>query len=437
MKTDAVVIGSGIGGICAASLLAHYGYKPILLEKLDILGGRYTTIDYHGYLITSGAIYIDNIRGSTIQVLAELGLEPEVKVVMPKPFLKYRIDGKDYEVPEKGGIMRLLSLVSKDEAEANRVATAFKRALAWQEPSDEIDFWGWLSRYTDNQKIYRVWHGLACTMGNIELDRMKAGAFIRMVKMFRASGSGYLWAKGHNRDIINVLSNYIKAKGGQILTRTRVKHIKVKDGVAAGVIAEQSGKELDIDARLVLSNAGPKETVRLAGQENFDRGHLKEVEMSDTPCIGINMFFECDQPMLDFPGVINIVDTEMPCSVMDPSLTWPTYAPSGKNVLWLWQPVTAKPRSIEEELQKSLNHCRQNFKDFDKHCRLLIVQTFQGDWPVMRSTPGTTIDQKTTVENLYNVGDGVSPFGYVMGEGAAESARVVMEDIKKRMPPSS
>ncbi len=289
MKSDVVVIGSGIGGMCAAGLLAKDGYRPILLEKLDILGGRFTTIDFHGYLITSGAIYIDNTRGSIIQVMAELGIESEIETVMPRPFLKYRIDGKDYEVPERGGIMRLISIVSRNEAEADRVATAFKRALSWREPSDEISFWGWLSNYTDNQKIYRVWHGLACTMGNIELDKMKAGAFIRMIKMFRASGSGYLWARGHNRDIIDVLTRYIKAKGGQILHRAKVEQIKVNNGVVSGVIVDQEGKTLDIDARMVISNAGPKETVRMAGQNNFDAGYLKEVAGGDTPCAGINI----------------------------------------------------------------------------------------------------------------------------------------------------
>ena len=33
-KYDVVVIGSGMGGLCSAALLAHYGYKPLCVESL-------------------------------------------------------------------------------------------------------------------------------------------------------------------------------------------------------------------------------------------------------------------------------------------------------------------------------------------------------------------------------------------------------------------
>ena len=39
-KYDVVVIGSGIGGLGAGSLLADRGYKTLVIEKLARVGGR-------------------------------------------------------------------------------------------------------------------------------------------------------------------------------------------------------------------------------------------------------------------------------------------------------------------------------------------------------------------------------------------------------------
>jgi len=45
---DAVVIGSGIGGLCSDALLAHWGYKTLVVEKLSRIGGRCSTEEYEG-----------------------------------------------------------------------------------------------------------------------------------------------------------------------------------------------------------------------------------------------------------------------------------------------------------------------------------------------------------------------------------------------------
>ena len=55
---DVVVIGAGIGGLCLAARLAYAGYKTMELERMPILGGRYTYVDYKGYWVPVGAICI-------------------------------------------------------------------------------------------------------------------------------------------------------------------------------------------------------------------------------------------------------------------------------------------------------------------------------------------------------------------------------------------
>ncbi|WP_163284836.1 NAD(P)-binding protein, partial [Enterobacter hormaechei] len=42
-KVDAVVIGAGAGGLCAAARLAHGGLHTLVVDDKDRLGGRAST----------------------------------------------------------------------------------------------------------------------------------------------------------------------------------------------------------------------------------------------------------------------------------------------------------------------------------------------------------------------------------------------------------
>lgn len=51
---DVIVIGSGIGGLCAGSLLARYGKKVIVCESHDIPGGAAHCFRRKGFKFDSG-----------------------------------------------------------------------------------------------------------------------------------------------------------------------------------------------------------------------------------------------------------------------------------------------------------------------------------------------------------------------------------------------
>lgn len=435
MKYDVVVIGSGIGGMVASSLLAHAGYKTALLEKLDIFGGRYTTINYKGYLITSAAVYLDNPNGPTVQTLRDIGAENEVELVKPTPYLKYRFNGKNYEIPEKGGVAAIVEMAAHNRWEAERVTKAIRTALKGETPPDEISFAQWLEQYTDNLSIHKAWDTYAMTILGMWIREVPAGAFIRSVRAFGKYGSYYMWPKGHLITIINAMKKRVD-RNGISLSRAKVKEIKINNGVVEGVLVDQEGKELDIDAKVVISNAGPKHTVDMAGKENFTDDYMRDLRRSDRPTNGANIFFECDEPIMDFPGVLNVMDTDRPCSIYTPTMTWPDYAPEGKHCLWLWQPFPMVFKDVESEIEKGINNCRSVFPNFDKRAKVLLTSWFYGDWPLNRSACGSHLYQTTPVENLYNVGDGCSANDVILGEGASESARVVVDLVKKKVKPS-
>jgi phytoene desaturase len=79
---------------------------------------------------------------------------------------------------------------------------------------------------------------------------------------------------------------------------------------------------------------------------------------------------------------------------------------------------------------------REAIPGFDREAEILHVSYWQKGWPMYRAMPGA-VGQKTSVENLYNVGDGVAPLVPLGLPGCAESARIVVNDIKQRVKPAA
>ena len=52
--TDIIVIGSGIGGLCCAALLAHYGKQVTVCESHTLLGGAAHGFERDGHRFDSG-----------------------------------------------------------------------------------------------------------------------------------------------------------------------------------------------------------------------------------------------------------------------------------------------------------------------------------------------------------------------------------------------
>src|ERR1700753_4095047 len=96
---DALVIGAGAGGLFTAARLAHRGYRTLVVERFDKVGGRASTDDVDGFKVNNGAIVIE-VGGITQQTCEEVGAAFDIRE--PSPPLLYRIGGKDVDVTGGG-----------------------------------------------------------------------------------------------------------------------------------------------------------------------------------------------------------------------------------------------------------------------------------------------------------------------------------------------
>ncbi|MDT7582612.1 MAG: phytoene desaturase, partial [Pseudonocardiales bacterium] len=70
---DALVIGAGAGGMAAAARLNHYGYRTLLVESRDRVGGRASTVDIDGFVVNTGAV-VTELGGENGRLFDEVGV---------------------------------------------------------------------------------------------------------------------------------------------------------------------------------------------------------------------------------------------------------------------------------------------------------------------------------------------------------------------------
>ncbi|MDY6881051.1 MAG: FAD-dependent oxidoreductase [Thermodesulfobacteriota bacterium] len=432
---DVVVIGSGIGGMCAAALLSHDGYRTLVVEKMALLGGRFSTLDHDGFKVTTGAIMFPT-NGPLAEVFHEVGAKYEI--VIPKTQFTFRFDGTDYDMPDRGILGQAISIAGETKEEVARVMGAVRKGLKWEEPSDLISLREWLLQYTANDKILGIFQSWVSSMHSINAYEMPAGEYFRYLKEMGSLRSSGFPVDGSNLNLIRSLAEVVESKGGAVLVRCRAKRILVENEVVQGLVFENEDHELvEARAKVIISNIGPSGTVELAGAASFDKGYLKELSENLKPAPIIAAHTISDRPLIEAPGMLMLPQTRRVSCFICPTLTCPEMAPEGKHILESFGAIknSLTPVNMKEEIDLHIQDLKDNLPGLDENAKILSINCFQGKWPTLRNWPGAALSHKTSVENLYNVGDGVLPQGWSTASGCAKTAQMVAEDVKNRVVP--
>jgi phytoene dehydrogenase-like protein len=422
---DVLVIGGGMGGLSATGFLTKAGIKTLLVEKLPFLGGRGSSLEYKGFQISTGA----GAFGLGIEEDIYKPLGAAFKVRVPNPNTIYWINNEWHYVPEKGKLRSAMTIAGSAE-EADNVMRAINKAIRWKLPSSSITLREWLSQYVDDQRVLNV------LRGPWQDDEITARYVPLAIKTRGSHPYGY--AIGGNRANIESLVDVIKERGGEIWMRSKAVRILVEDGIVRGVVIQtKRGKEEHrIKCKAVICNGGPYKTVELAGKENFDKGYLREMYQTIKTFPWMTFHISSNEPLLPFDGIGFAVGTRIANWVLSPSRLCPELCPDGKHITYVgsWIP-SQPPWNLKLYLEQALADLQDMAPKFQK-CgeKLLHVAYFlRQDWPMYHSYNGRSMEQKTSIENLYNAGDGVFPEGHAGMWGAAMSGKEVAFDIEKRL----
>jgi len=420
LSYDVLIIGSGMGGMCAAALL---------VERLPRIGGRCSTVESDGFKCTTGVIGVE-MGGCVEEIFRRVGAEFHVRPARPPHYL---IRGQVHQVPPKGGLKKLISAASDDAAEVERVLAALSRALRWLEPPGTLSLREWLLQYNENETILGIFQTMVCATLLVNADELPASEYFRFIK--RLGGiRGFGYCPEGSIALPNALARRIQELGGALWMRSSVKRILSDKGIVRGALVSTKEGEVEVRAKIVISNTGPRRTVELLGKADLERGYLRELEQNLQPAPVMALQIAAAEPLIDYDSLM-ITGARRVNALYQPTTVCPELAPTGKHLLLAGggPGSSLPPFDKKKEMELCLQDLKDLIPDFERRARILTAGFYHGRWPGMHCWPGSDLPQKTPIENLYNVGDGVKPAGTTGLPSAAASALAAVEDIEMRM----
>jgi len=425
-KFDAIVIGAGLGGMCAAARLASENMKVLVVEKSPYLGGRCGHRVRKDCITTTGALMIPMGPGSAIfQAFDAIGAEMDMVDLTGR--MRYRLDHGDYDLPPGGGgLYGMIEFATQNEAEAKALFKHIQNALMHWTPLNTITISEWFDQYTDNQQVKNLFQGYCAALMGINLNEIRAGEFFGFLKG-SSKGSRFGMAAHGNGAMVEALATAIEQRGSEVRRQTGCKRIIVEDGNVVGVEVNNSdGDDEIIEANIVLSNTGPDRTVALVGGETlFERSYIERLHTNSTEAPIIHLSFVMDEPLVkDFKGCMvfgnnrNLIYLEIPSEIS------PAISPKGKYLHTAYgAPVDAANPDLDRELKITMNELEENFPGMTEKATFLVKAKHRGEAPGMRRWIGFGMPVNTPIKGLFNVGDGCAPPGTIGTESAAASAR--------------
>lgn len=437
---DVVIIGSGLGGLTTATLLSQKGFKILIVESRKRIGGRFSTFEYEGFKLPTGAILIPD--GWVIKLLKEMGIN--TNILRPLSHVFYRINGQSYEIPPEIGVPKALDIIDKlESAEAekkgrpvksvqlSKIMRGYYKKMRGLEQEEIITVRDWLLQYTENEKVHEAFDTL-CTglmmAHSWELPISKFFLFQEMTKFFVSSTGNLSIA----RDLANIVE-----KNGAVWTNCPAKKIIINNGKAVGVIVQKDGEQIEVNCRVVISNTGANTTVRLAGQDNFDNEYLKtlRIKLRPSPCLLV--LVASDKPLcLDGvnDGLEIIMGSRRIKNIIPISNICPELVPPGQHLIYTSakSESTLYPMDIKYEIQKVKLDLKEFFPDFEKHGRIIKMRAcgIINDWPEGRTWLGYGVPLETPITNLFNVGDSCIAPGLIGTPGSVESGYRLANIVK-------
>lgn len=310
---DAVVIGSGAGGLTAGLALAQAGQRVLVCEQHEVPGGWMHSFTLEGFRFNTGVHYIGELGpgGRLRRIYEGLGIASDVA------FMEINPDGYDhivigddrFDIPkgERAYVARLQAAFPNERRSIERlfnatggVFWALQRVIdedylaLWRRPNalpwfarsggDMVDHFVKDKRLRSILKGQSGAHGMAPAKVSAAMHSAIVHHYIEGA--YHPVGGGMALARGYVRAL--------QKAGGELRLQSGVKRVMLEGKQAVGVELADGRR---ISASAVISNADPHVTFnKLVGAEQLGRRLKRKLARVgySTSCLSLYLVVDCD-----------------------------------------------------------------------------------------------------------------------------------------------
>ncbi|KAL6328879.1 hypothetical protein AAG906_003896 [Vitis piasezkii] len=394
-EADVVVIGSGIGGLCCAGLLARYQQDVLVLESHDRPGGAAHSFKIRDYEFDSGPSLFSGFqsRGPQANPLAQVldALGESVPCANYDSWMVYIPEGeflsrigateffKDAVLPMSAAAMALPPLSIRGDlgvisTAATRYAPSLLKSFVQMGPQGALGATKLLRPFSEimdsldlKDPFIRNWVDLlAFLLAGVKSNGILSAEMVYMFAEWYKPGCTLEYPLQGTGAVVDALVRGMQKFGGRLSLESHVEKIVVENDQAIGVKL-RSGQFIRAK-KAVVSNASMWDTLNLLPKEVVPKSYQDRIKTTPQceSFMHLHLGFDAEGIPEDL-GIHHIVvndwdrgvDADQNVVLISvPSVLSPNLAPPGKHVLHAYTPGT-EPFELWEGLDRRSGEYRK------------------------------------------------------------------------------
>lgn len=304
-KYDVVIIGSGLGGLVSAIILAKEGYCVCVLEKNQQFGGNLQTFVRNKTIFDTGVHYIGGLsEGQNLnRYFKYLGIMDDIglRKMDEDGFDRISFDNDPKEYRHAQGYENFSKTLLEDFPEEEKAIMAYcekmketcsffplyglRHGKPYYENTSlfEIKTKEFIDSITENEKLRAVLGGSNLLYAG---EGKRTPFYMHALSVNSYIQSSYRCLKGGSQ-ITKALLTRFRENGGKALKRHKVIKFETEDGKVTAV-KTSNGKT--IEGTLFISNIDPKMTLGMIDIDNFRKSYTTRIQNIESTIAAFSLY---------------------------------------------------------------------------------------------------------------------------------------------------